>query len=242
MDSDEVDSINDNVESIQVARKVENVYWDLISRLKLPEKTTLYELQSPNDIDVPVVLYRPEFATTLDWLKYDKAEDNGTAHYEDLIFLSLQDFMKVVYSLDRESDETGSYELILGTQTFTFYYKNNAFPRYYTCVDDRTLLFDAFRSDIDTTLVSNKTMAYGNTLPTFSQEDTFVPDLDAEQFALLYQEAKKACFVDMKQQDNGDAVQRSRKQWIRSQITKDAIKKGPYYELHRLPNYGRKKR
>lgn len=242
MDSDEVNSISDNVEATQVARKVENVYWDLVARLNLPERKTFYELDPSNDIDLPVVMYRPEFATSLDFLRYDKAGDGEPAHYEDIIQLSLNVFLNVVYAMDRNSTETGSYELEIGAQTFTFYYKNNAYPKYFTAIDDRILLFDAFHEDIDDTLVSNKTMAFGSTLPTFTQDDSFVPDLDAEQFVLLYQEAKKACFVDMKQQDNGDAVQRSRKQWIRSQASKKAVVTDPYAELHKLPNYGRKKR
>ena len=49
MDSDEVNSISDSTESLQIANIVRSVYYDLINRAKLPEHFTLVTLEASVD-------------------------------------------------------------------------------------------------------------------------------------------------------------------------------------------------
>ena len=44
MDSDEVDSISDTVESLAVANSGKECYFDIISNLDLPEKVDIFQL------------------------------------------------------------------------------------------------------------------------------------------------------------------------------------------------------
>ncbi len=52
---------------------------------------------------------------------------------------------------------------------------------------------------MDTTLQTSKTLCYGQIIPTFTLEDSFIPDLDDTQFPLLLNEAKAIAFVELKQ-------------------------------------------
>src|SRR5687768_864155 len=72
MDSDEVNSIEDTTEAMQVAMVVRRAYLDLRSRLNLPEHFDLFRLTASGDSDLPIIMYRPESVDQLLWLKYDK--------------------------------------------------------------------------------------------------------------------------------------------------------------------------
>ena len=124
--------------------------------------------------------------------------------------------------------------------TFPIFYFNDRFPTCYTTVDDFTLLFDAYNSDEDSTLQKSKTLCFGKLSPTFTLTDSFTPDLDAELFSLLLNEAKAQAFAELKQQQNPIAEGRSRRLWIQSLKNRQAVP-DPYsrYKDH-YPNYGRK--
>ena len=50
MDSDEVNSISDTVESMQVATILKNCYEELVANIELPEEYTLFHLDSSSDV------------------------------------------------------------------------------------------------------------------------------------------------------------------------------------------------
>lgn len=70
MSSDEVNSISDSPESLQVANIIKNKYFDLISRVNLPEHDQLLQLDPSIDATSPVLMYVPEGVADLKWLKY----------------------------------------------------------------------------------------------------------------------------------------------------------------------------
>ena len=53
MDSDEVDSITDTVESLAVANIVKECYYDIISNLDLPERKDIFQLDGSGDSTKP---------------------------------------------------------------------------------------------------------------------------------------------------------------------------------------------
>lgn len=75
MDSDEVNSIGDTVESMQVADTIEMVYNDIVSNIELPEQYVLFQLDPSLDPDKPTVLYIPDVIQNIEWLKYNKIGD-----------------------------------------------------------------------------------------------------------------------------------------------------------------------
>lgn len=234
LDSDEIDSIEDSPESIQIARKVENVYWDLVTRLKMKEFTTWYQLEPSIDTDTPAIMFMPDSALSLDSLEYNTSEDIDHPRFTPMKRLPLDKFLEMTRSFSVDST-TGYQGIASQNEIFSVPYKNNQMPKYYTTFDDDTLVFDAVKITVDDTLVGSKTKALGRVLPAFSLTDDFIPPLDEQFWPLFYQECKKSAFIDTKQMDNPDADNRARKQWIATQRA-DKVKIKP---LDKLPNYGR---
>jgi hypothetical protein len=72
--------------------------------------------------------------------------------------------------------------------------------------------------------------------PSWTQSDTFIPDLPTKAFPLLLSESKKAAFIKIKQTSDPVEVERARKQrtWMAGEKFRSRPK-GFYY-----PDYGRK--
>lgn len=138
--------------------------------------------------------------------------------------------------LDTGADYVSTCSLTTnGSDTFTFAFRNDTHPKFYTTYDDNQVLFDSFNSDEDAFLQKNKSQAFGPMSPVFTLSDAFVPDLDSRQFTLLLNEAKSQAFIELKQQANPKSEKRARRGWIKVQQTQNAIRKGTNYV-----GYGRK--
>src|SRR3569833_3362910 len=70
LSSDEVNSISDTAESMQVANIVRQKYRDIVNRVNLPEHDQLIQLDPSLDSDVPVMMYVPDGVAEIKWLKY----------------------------------------------------------------------------------------------------------------------------------------------------------------------------
>jgi hypothetical protein len=104
-------------------------------------------------------------------------------------------------------------------------------------------LFDAYRADLETTLVSDKSMAYGRRDYDFQMVDGFVPYFDSQINEQWYNETKPQFSEDIKQATNARAAMRSRDLLIANQTYKYDTP-GTSYGSFRdgLPNYGRRRR
>lgn len=236
LDGDEVNSISDTTESLQIATIIKNSYYDIVSSLNLPEHKDLFEL-IPTNSSTPVVMTKPTDVTDIEWIKYNNfTTDEGRDRFVDVLYMDLRDFLENAYSLDSTQDNIESCTIVTRpTDSFTLMYRNNAFPRYYTTYDDNTVLFDSYMASEDSFLQKTKTQCYGQILPTWTQSDSFTPDLDPKQFTLLLNEAKSQAFIELKQTANPKAERRARRGWIQAQRTKDNILRHENYKA-----YGRK--
>lgn len=241
MSSDEVNDISDTTEAGQVVDIIEQTYNDIMSVVDYPEHWSLFELQASGDPTRPTVMYLPEGVTQLEWIQYDNLLTGETArNMVPVSPLAKYEFLARMNTLDSADDDVYQYNLMVGSETFDIRGKNNAFPGYFTTFDDRTLIFDNYYSDEDTTLVANKTLCYGKKIPVFTRSNTFVPDLDPLNFSLLFNSAKSQCFAEIKQVENATANQRARRaqvatQWNKGNTAVDRRKTPP------TPNFGRKK-
>lgn len=239
MDSDEVNSISDSVESLQVANIVRTAYFDIINRANLPEHYSIVTLDSSLTSTKPVLMYVPNTVREILWVKYDKREDNADPiNMEPVEFLSLEDFINNMHMLNTSDTDVASFSHTVGPDTFTFLYKTNEHPTYYTTFDDNTVIFNSYYSDIDTTLQKSKTMCLGRLVIPFTMSDSFIPDLDEEQFNLLLNEAKSLAWFEIKQSGHTLAERNSRRAWTHTQKKKNSTEK--VSDLDRLPNFGRK--
>jgi hypothetical protein len=241
MDSDEVNSIGDSTEATQVATAVKHAYNDIVSRANLPEHFDLFELNASGDPLQPTIMYLPQDALNLIWLKYDKRSLGDTDAFWDRVeYLPQDEFVERVLSYQNQSVGDVVHFTVNGPNSsfIDIYGLNNKPPQFYTSFNDRMLIFDSFDQTIDTTLMKNKTLAYGELGKLFVMEDDFVPDLDPRQFALLYNEAKASCFADLKQMSNDRAERKVKQGWTTLQHQKSSIPARPrFYDT--TPNYGR---
>jgi hypothetical protein len=235
LDSDEVDSISDTTEAMQVARVVRNTYFNILARAQLPEHKKLVQLTASGDSLKPVLMIRPDNVTRIDWIKYDKHFDGETvARYDYVTMLPLQQFLEQTDMLRTDDTAVGS----MIQNSITFYFRTDVAPCFCTVVDDLYVIFDAYDSAVESTLQTSKTKVFANTVPTFDLVDTTIPDLDDQQFPLLLNEATSVAFVDLKQQSNEKAEQESRRQWRTLERTKMLAKVPTPFDA--LPHFGRK--
>ena len=238
-DSDEVNSINDTVESAQVVKILKTCFEEIVARADLSEHFTLFELEASGDNTKPTKMTRPTDVYSLEWIKYNVETATDTDdNFRLVTFLPLDQFLTRMHSL-RESDDTvGSFTETIGTSSITFYYRDDTAPCYWTTFDDHTIIFDSYDSDVDTTLQKTKTLAYGKKAQTWTESDSFVPFIDAEHSVLLLNEAKSLAFAELKQAAHQKAEMSAHKMWIDVQKKKRALDRNRR-ELDRLPNYAR---
>lgn len=237
-----INSIEDNELAQDIAKVVRDSYEFIATKADLPEHWSLFELTASGDADLPNIMYLPSNILALDWVKYDNREDGDTdAFFQEVKFMELKEFLEYTHQFDSDEDDVDQITFDIGSDTILFKCYNDRFPTYYTAADDYTLVFDAYNSEEgDSTLVKNKTQCYGKLSSTFTMDDDFIPDLDAEQFQLLINEAKAQAFVEKKQTQNPKAEQRARSLWISTARKKRAVG-DPYGEFKNLPDYARRR-
>lgn len=70
LSSDEVNSIGDTAESLQIVNIIEQVYYNMAARGNLPEHNGLVQLQGSDDVTRPVLMTVPDNVTRIDWIEY----------------------------------------------------------------------------------------------------------------------------------------------------------------------------
>lgn len=246
MDSDEVNSITDTAESVQVALLIEGVYYDLVAECNLPSVGTLFELTASGDNTKPTLMTIPAEVLSLEWVMYNKIESGETfANFQEIKYREVKDFMSFI-NTNRELDATlvtaftHTVTTSGGTHAIQFLCRKDAQPTWYTSFDDGTLIFDSYDSTLDTTLQKAKTQCWGSVAPSFTQQDGFTPSLNVAQFSLLMNEAKTRAFIELKQMQNTNAQDHARRGRIRLRNSKRKTPREQPYPLSTLPNYGRK--
>ena len=242
MDSDEVNSINDTVESQQVATIIKTVYDDIVSRGELVEFNTLFNLTASGDNAKPVLMTKPSNISRISWLRYDNALPSDTSSvWEDLKYLTPEAFIQMTQSITGQSNTDSMVHVSAGFAITTYFFKDRG-PTYFTSFDDNTVLFDAFNLDVENTLQSSKTLGYGQKKTDFSLADNFTPNLQPHQFALLLNEAKSLAWVELKQAPHQKAEKMARSNW--NQLHRRNITDGKNlfdgsHPFNQLPNFGR---
>ena len=157
LDSDEVNSINDTVESNQVALLLRGVYYDLATELELPEHETVIHLTASQDITKPCIMQMPSYVINLKDIKYDIREDGETfPNYKQIPYKPFNDFLKwIEFYKNIEDDDTGQQMISFNGGTFPFPYRKDRHPEFYTIADDQQIIFTSYRADIESTLLSS---------------------------------------------------------------------------------------
>ena len=235
MDSDEVNSISDTVESLQVAYVVKETYEEQFNNIDLPHSKTLITISGLADITRPNYMQITTDLKNFEWIKYKNDRNQG--RFENVYFLTPEEFLETVLQY---TSGTGNVTLVNDPSSgIEYYVKTNKSPSYYTSFDNNYLAFDSFDLTYDTTLNSSKTMAFGTKTSTFLLEDTYIPEIPETLFPLLLSEAKSTCFINQKQISSTKEEQRSRRQRIRMQNDQYKSKTQQGRAIYPGPNYAR---
>ena len=247
MDSDEINSITDTVESQQVVEVIKTVYDDIISRGDLTSNKTPFNLTASTDPLKPILMSKPEGIERIEWIKYDTKDfDDTTPNWTNMTYLPPLDFIDFMHSGNQDGTNVESFTHALDGYVLTFTYRNDTAPHYYTSFDDYTVFFDAYDSEVDSTLQSSKSLCYGLKVTEFTRDDAFVPNLQPQQFALLLNEAKSLAWSELKQTVHQKAEVSARRNWRHLQKTRQEIPNSGDMlnnasNFDRIPNFARRR-
>lgn len=239
MDSDEVSDISDTVESYQIALIAKSVFYDLATTLQLPEHTGLFQLTASGDNNLPCLMTIPSTVCNIETISYNVEESGDTyPNWRELQYVPLDDFVRMQNALRNVTSDIAEMAVPSNSQTFGILCWTDRHPTYFTSFNDTTLLFDAHKTTLDTTLQASKTQCYGSLYPTFTLSNAFAPTLDPTQFSYYINKVKTRAFYELKQQENSESAAEARRQKITIQQRKRRAPDSTPLELS--PRYGRK--
>jgi hypothetical protein len=218
LDSDEVSSIDETVEAVQVAELVKESYFDLMAQRDWPFLRQLYALEGLGDLNNPTKMRMPENTNKVFWIKYNKS---------DVDWKSPEEFTYIIDNRVAQANVVDSNGFVI-----------NRDPLYWTSYDDKFVVFDAVDKSVENTLVGSKTKVYGTVAPTWQHVDTFIPNLPDKFFPTLLAEAKAQAFANLKQQINAREENKAKKGKVtmRNESWRNENGEAKY---NRKVNYGR---
>jgi hypothetical protein len=233
MDSDEVNSITDTTEAMQVAEIVRTTYDEVAASRDWEYHKRLFSLVSSGNSALPNYMKLPDDVVKIEFIKYNKRTHSDTRdRYETVTYKYPDEFID--YCNGRNGDEDNTV-LVTDHSGIEYYIENDKAPSYYTSFNDEWVVFDSYDSEVDDTLRESKNQVYGTIVPELAMSNTAVPSLPPEAFPYLIAEAKSVAFSHLRQTANAKEEQKSRRQrtWL-------AQKNWRVHGGIRYPDYGRK--
>lgn len=233
MDSDEVNSINDSVEALQVAGIIKSTYFNIIDGRDWPHLYEMFQLTASGTADRPTHMQLPENIIDVSWVKYDCKEFGETRdRVKPIKYKTPAEFMDI---LEQRDSTDSTVDEVADPTGVSLNIHNDRAPLYFTSFDNEYIIFDAYDIAVDNTLQTSKTQCYGKRYPTWTVSDTFIPDLPIQTFSYLLNESKSTCSLRLKQAPDHKAEQHSITQRRRQSQSAWRVSGGITY-----PNYGRK--
>lgn len=214
LDSDEVNSIDDTTEATQVAQIVRSTYEAMMSNRNWPHQKRLLTLTPSGDNALPTHVIMQEEIKEMVSVRYNSAKAGQTRlYYQPVMYLEPDDFLR--YSNSRNTDDT-NIDVIYDTVDVPLLIRNDQPPKYFTSFNDNVLVFDSYDKAVDDTIQASKIQAVAYIMLEWIHTDDFIPNLPAEAFTALLEEAKSRCFVKLKQQSDPTAATEARRQqaWL----------------------------
>jgi hypothetical protein len=232
---DDVNSISDTPDSLQVAQIVKSTYFELIGNKNWPHLRELLSLDSSTDSDKPTHMKLPELIKEMEWIKYNIRKTSDTFDkFEPMEFVHPDEFL--VRTNAYKTDQTDVTQ-VTDFSGVVFNIKNDIAPEFWTSFDDDFVVFNSHDNTVDSTLQSIKVQSSGFREPAWTHADTFTPDLPSEAFPALLAEAKSATFLRLKQMPDQKSEQQATRQ--RNWLSRKAWRVSGGIKF---PNYGRQTR
>jgi hypothetical protein len=232
---DEVLSINDTVESVQVASIVRATFLDMMTNRSWPHTKRLIQLHSTADTTIPVYMTFDVNVKEIILVNYDKSRISPIVQMGEVKWINPEDFLRL--SAKRNWSAPNIVSVTDPYSGIELQIDNSNPPTYFTSFDDVNLVFDSWDSSFEPTLTDARSQAYAYVMPAWTHEDSAIPDLPIEAFPQLIEESKSRSALKLRQQadqKSEEASQRSRR-WL---ARKDWTVAGGI----QFPNYGRNRR
>lgn len=235
IEGDEINTISDTPEGEQVARLVKGTYLAMVSHTNWPHTRRATSLTPRADSAFPTHMTTDDDLKELISVRYNTAKLGDTRkQYKEIEYLPPDDFLRKINARDNDSATT---DVVIDDSGIELLISTNKAPQYYTSFDDKSVIFDSYDSEVDSTLQQSKLQAQGYIIPDFNLVDTFVPNIPIDALSFLIEEStskaqlKLRQFQDIKSEREAQKQSRwlSRKSWVVGGET-------------RYPNYGRKTR
>jgi len=235
IDGDEVNSISDSTESLQISNLIKNVYYDLIGRKDWQFLRKLKSFESVGDLARPTHLRIPDNTSKLEFLNYNKRKVlNSRNFYQPIRFRYPDEFL---HSVNQRDNTLSNYVNVTDFDGVVLTIRTDEQPSFFTSFDDKYIVMDSYDNAVEATLQGSNTQAALFIIPDWSVDDNFTPDLPAEMFPQFLAECKT--YAIAKNEDN--LSQKTEQTAIRHQRhlsqTHGVVQGGVRY-----PNYGRNPR
>ena len=194
LDSDPVNDINE-VEADQIALVAREVYNELAAYADWAKDKVTTQLESVIDVNRPNYLKIPDDIIDIQELHYESTLDGETKRtMRELTYCTPNDFLNKVFGRDITQTEVIEVEDFEGWDMWIY---NERPPTYYTSFDDTYIITDAYDSEVETTLHSEKSVVNATRSKTFLLANNFIPPMPPDQFpAYLARVKEKAWFYD----------------------------------------------
>lgn len=232
LSAEEVNSIDDTVEALQVANILKEVYLELSTTRNWSEHKKLSQLDHSGTPERPTHLKAPENLKELSFFAYQASKEDGKFEMREVRYKYPDEFLRICSNRGINTPHTKLIRDVNGSELVII---DNKAPSYWTSFDDQYLVCDSYDSALDDALKASKTQIMASFMPTWETSDYFVPDLPGEAFSALVAEAKSVAFIEVKQVSNEKAEQSAQRQhrWLARK--QSSLKNGVRY-----PNYGRR--
>lgn len=213
IDADEVNSIDDTPESVQVANIVKSTYEAIMSNRMWPHTAKIAKINSSTDSNKPNVMTINDNVKELISIYYNKTKFGETRlRFEEVKYIDPDDMLRVFYGRNTDADNV---EQVLDGESI-YVILNNQPPTYVTSFNDSVLVFDSYDKSVDSVLQSSKTQVRAYVTPSFELTDDFIPDLPEEAFSFLIEEAKSKASMKIAQKADQKSEQESKRQnqWL----------------------------
>jgi len=188
IDSDEVESIDDTVESEQIVSILKSTYYAMMNNRDWPHLRRSIQISSSGDTARPTHMTIQDGVKELCFLKYNKQKAGTTRKdYGDITFLQPDHFL---HKTNQEDSSSSNVLTVTDHGGIEVLVRTNRAPTYATSFDDEFVVFDSYDSEVDSTLQESKIQAVAYVIPTWVSADDFIPDLPENAFPALVEEAK----------------------------------------------------
>jgi len=170
-----ISTLDDSIESQQVASIAEKVFYDLQNDVfGNHHLETLIQLEALADNTKPNYLKLPDNALDIhnDAVMYNVTTDVTEIEMKELTYLTPLEFLnliglKKVKTTNQVVTDFNGYKMTID---------NNKAPEYFTSFDDSYLVFDSYNKAVDSTLQQSKTGVITQQQKTFSKSDNYIID------------------------------------------------------------------